>query len=803
MSRKSESQYHHYIPQFLLRRYAIAPPEGRKFRKELCRVNAVDLTKTPPEVSTVRVKQMFGEQDMYKDSLKSTPRSRNNIEEKLARIEQAASRIIARVVDAHTSGKDKISLSRADKNLLRKFLFVMKYRSPIFFKRFNHQTAEEYDSDDQDTFLKYMRAKGFTRPIDVWLDNLSKIIDTHMDADGRWIMSLFETIYPPDAIWLFMIFDWMHLAFVTPSDPEEEFVLTENAFSIHEGPTSFSTSRRTGKRTMKAYTEFHLLSIVSSSLAMVLRHNSLPEPFEDANPGICQQKRTNLAEQSRQHADPEYAASLLLDLPVGKATNPHVIVNNAWLVSGDGIVETPRLDDAFQFTFFRLKSRHVQMINAIMLDQARHSSSIVFNSTTALRTALEFYLDYPTQAKGGHSLKTITDREDDPMLLLFQKLEHTASSLGSHVKARYHVDPLIADPQQKIVHQASDIQQRFIGVHEQSLIQTEPNLKASGHISGFSKQGLKEAFDIPGCENNLNKQHTRLVASTPTAPTSTTPTPTAPTVESEYSTHDNDDDSFDEIITHALKVARPMRSNDPIVLMMVVMTEGLERMQLNIKALHALDTILEGDGRPSYPESVFNSLHSMERKNLNHNATILVGVELHVWKLGWDVLVQRALQCPGADFMQDLDNMRGKLKQLGLPLSRGMPLEQRSGAQVPAGPQQVVQTEKETDVGVFSASPTERASDKVLGHETVLKQSTQTMPTLVSDAEFSRVHNRAAGSGEHLQAMPSKTQDSVNVEVMKPTATLNISEPEPSSQQILLTYLAVVLLGYLGWICLR
>jgi hypothetical protein len=171
--------------------------------------------------------------------------------------------------------------------------------------------------------------------------------------------------------------------------------------------------------------------------------------------------------------------------------------------------------------------------------------------------------------------------------------------------------------------------------------------------------------------------------------------------------------------------------------------------------------------------------------------------------LGWDALVQRALQCPGADFMQDVGNMRGKLKQFGLPLSRGMPSEQRSGAQVPTGPQQVVQTEKETDVGVFSASPTERASDKVLGHETVLKQSTQTMPTLVSDAEFSRVHNRAAGSGEHLQAMPSKTQDSVNVEVMKPTATLNISEPEPSSQQILLTYLAVVLLGYLGWICLR
>jgi hypothetical protein len=261
MSQQSESQYHHYIPQFLLRRFATAPTEGRKFHKGLCKVNAVDLTKYLPEVSTVRVKRMFGEQDMYKDSSKSAPRDQNNIEEKLARLEQAASQIIARVVVAYTKGEDKISLSRADKDLLRQFLFVMKYRGPIFFKRFNHQTAEEYDSDDRVTFLEYMRVKSFTRPIDVWFDNLSKVIDAHMDPDGRWIMSLCQTIYPPDALWLLIILDWMYLAFVTPSNSEEEFILTGNAYSIHGGPTSFSINRLTGKQTMTAYTEFHLLRL--------------------------------------------------------------------------------------------------------------------------------------------------------------------------------------------------------------------------------------------------------------------------------------------------------------------------------------------------------------------------------------------------------------------------------------------------------------------------------------------------------------------------------------------------------------
>jgi hypothetical protein len=44
-----------------------------------------------------------------------------------------------------------------------------------------------------------------------------------------------------------------------------------------------------------------------------------------------------------------------------------------------------------------------------------------------------------------HSLKTISDRPDDAMLLLLKKLEHVARSLGSRVQASYYVDPLGSD----------------------------------------------------------------------------------------------------------------------------------------------------------------------------------------------------------------------------------------------------------------------------------------------------------------------------------------------------------------------
>jgi hypothetical protein len=128
MSRHPTTQYHHYIPQFLLRRFATAPTivrtNGRNRRRRNAGdkiVNAVDLSADCPSIDTVLVRRIFGQQDMYKDVSKFTPEDQMRMEKKLGAIESDASRLIARVVDAHTAGKDGISLSRADKDILRKF----------------------------------------------------------------------------------------------------------------------------------------------------------------------------------------------------------------------------------------------------------------------------------------------------------------------------------------------------------------------------------------------------------------------------------------------------------------------------------------------------------------------------------------------------------------------------------------------------------------------------------------------------------------------------------------------------------
>ncbi|EUC48120.1 hypothetical protein COCMIDRAFT_49889, partial [Bipolaris oryzae ATCC 44560] len=440
------TQYQHYVPQFMLRRFAPTQPIGpsnvsasyrkseRQRRKNNASVKVPHLDSSPPIITDKPIRRTFGQQDMYNDGLK------DSVETKLGEIERKAARIIARVVDAQEAGKEGISLLRSEKDLLRKFQFVMRYRSPIFFRRFNHQTAEGYDSDDRDTFLEYMRDNQFSRPLDVWVNNLEKIIDTPMDPAGHWAWELAGTIYPPDAHWLATNIRSMYMAFVTPSDPQEEFILTENAFSIHEGPVSYTVDRFTGEEKQTVYTEFHLLTVISPRLAIVFRSNDMPEPLEDLFPGFREQKLDMLAAIASVHTDPEHATSLLEDLPIAKARNSYTTVRNGRIELAEGADGEPRMNDKFDFIFFRLESNHAQKINMVMLDQAYKIDQLVFKSKSALRKALEFYLEYPCLTRGLYSMKTVSDKPDDPRLRFLKKMEHVAHTLGSSAVAKYHVD---------------------------------------------------------------------------------------------------------------------------------------------------------------------------------------------------------------------------------------------------------------------------------------------------------------------------------------------------------------------------
>ncbi|EUC36400.1 hypothetical protein COCCADRAFT_88263 [Bipolaris zeicola 26-R-13] len=252
-------------------------------------------------------------------------------------------------------------------------------------------------------------------------------------------------IYPPDALWLAQHVRSMYMAFVTPSDPQEEFILTENAFGIHEGPVSYSVNRFTGKKKQTVYTEFHLLTVISPRLAIVFRSEEMPEPLEDLIPRVREWKSTMLAMTAHIHADPEHVTSLLEDLPIAKARNSYTTVRNGRIELAEGADGVPKMNDKFVFIFFPLESDHAQKINMVMLDQAHDIDKLVFKSETALLKAMEFYLEYPCLTRGLYSMKTVSDDPDDPRLRFLKQMEDVASMLGSSTTAKYHVDPLWED----------------------------------------------------------------------------------------------------------------------------------------------------------------------------------------------------------------------------------------------------------------------------------------------------------------------------------------------------------------------
>lgn len=120
----------------------------------------------PAVVCEAPVNRIFGQTDMYRDTSKS-PAEQQHIEQMFSKLESQAS-VVFRNITKSFEQKDKaLWLTRAEKDLVRKFLFLLKYRGSGFHQRFYHDTAESYEADDQELLRDYMKEKGYKRPMDV------------------------------------------------------------------------------------------------------------------------------------------------------------------------------------------------------------------------------------------------------------------------------------------------------------------------------------------------------------------------------------------------------------------------------------------------------------------------------------------------------------------------------------------------------------------------------------------------------------------------------------------------------------
>jgi hypothetical protein len=401
---QEKSQYHHFIPRFILQNYSHPgePTTGsrnsksrgkqRNNRKNGSRARepvlyGINLCGEEPTITETTVAKTFGMVDMYRDLGAST--KQHQVEEQLALLESHAGEIISTVRKAFEAGKDDVWMTRSQRDTLRKFLFIMKYRGSRFHKRYFHENAEDYNEDDRERMLKYMKEKEIEKPIDVWFDNIKAILDLKMDYQMEWMDKLRQRIYPDDAEWCINNMQQFYMALVTPNSKEDEFLLTQNAYSIFEGASTLKLSPGTGKSEVSAYTEFHLFAPIAPRLLIVLRTFLLPVPEQDCA-DILEEREIFLKAAMVRHLNPEEAGMFLRDLPITRALNSYSKIVDGKLVLLNGGPKGRH--DRFCFRFFPISEVHVQKINEVMLDESHATDLIVFNNKTATMKTLAKYI---------------------------------------------------------------------------------------------------------------------------------------------------------------------------------------------------------------------------------------------------------------------------------------------------------------------------------------------------------------------------------------------------------------------------
>ncbi|KAF0548956.1 hypothetical protein F8M41_025578 [Gigaspora margarita] len=188
-----KDQYHHYIPRFILRNFAINNHErifmsngtfSKKQKQRFKEKNKKDAFlqvyyKNSNQFDTSLVSKTYGNMNMYKDF---NHENVMRVEDKLSKLEMQAADVIHNIVNASQKG-NQVVLSSTSLDNLRKFLFIMCYRKPHRWSQFIN---EDFDIYTLAPLKKFMQDYNLQHPREVWLQNIREILDTtHKDFNNN------------------------------------------------------------------------------------------------------------------------------------------------------------------------------------------------------------------------------------------------------------------------------------------------------------------------------------------------------------------------------------------------------------------------------------------------------------------------------------------------------------------------------------------------------------------------------------------------------------------------------------------
>ncbi|TCD61915.1 hypothetical protein EIP91_007707, partial [Steccherinum ochraceum] len=260
MPPKLKTQYHHYVPRFMLRKWKVEytppPPDAspdpstsptspsRKRRGGRGRkrsgpsggagharpedyIQAYNVQTDVIQVGTP-IAKAFGNTDMYKNDDEEDAANVFRVEELFSKLESQAAQILQKL-DKAISGADastSVKLTRKEVNTLRKFLFLLSYRNEhhaaqYLEERFDPMTKKEVDA--------FRVKEGLKDSYAVFLSNLRNFLESeHWEIpDNQHILRSDRDAYHTEL-------HARHLAFFIAPD-DAEFVITNNGLGLWEG----------------------------------------------------------------------------------------------------------------------------------------------------------------------------------------------------------------------------------------------------------------------------------------------------------------------------------------------------------------------------------------------------------------------------------------------------------------------------------------------------------------------------------------------------------------------------------------
>ena len=346
----------------------------RALRKGIHLENILVYDFTSETLETRPIATTYGAYDIYRDV--KDRHDVDSIEKKLAVLESEAAAVIN--IFHERSGQHTVTLKRPQVESVRKFLFIMHYRSR--WKTY-HQHDHPENAPIRDWLTNLKQKFKLNSDMEVWLHDLRYYLDTphsqiirHADnLLNRWggllsVMNMLRTRLDPN------VENASALAYKNQSDgfflcvweaaDGEAFMLGNNSFGLWEG-LAFGEP------------ELHRIFPISPRIVLVLRALCLRPEFRFSVP-------------------PSALQGDLLHIPQDPPTPIYTKVKNVEKDFANHRLSSAAKDDRFRFKITKLTKDQTFAVNKVFMENVPRDGSVTFTSKKKALSALYQYMVHPT-----------------------------------------------------------------------------------------------------------------------------------------------------------------------------------------------------------------------------------------------------------------------------------------------------------------------------------------------------------------------------------------------------------------------